>query len=171
MSATTQDGGFKADCILKVTGPEEVNGIYLEDTPEELLIGKSERLKATVRPSTAINKGIKWSSSDSRIATVDQQGVVTALSEGVAVITAETQEGGYKTSCRIDIVPITRFIEIDFTATIQSFINGYVTASIYSMLINRSPDAINVKQLTVVDTSTGLIVGMANASYPRRIKA
>lgn len=164
LSATTLDGGFKADCVLKVLGPEEVTGIELEDAPKELLIGKSQRLKATVRPSTAINKNIKWSSSDSRVASVDRQGVVVALSEGTALITAETEDGGYKATCTIEIVPITRFIRIDFTATVQIFVNGYVTGSIYSKLTNLSPEPIYVTQMTVVDTSTGLIVAKAGTS-------
>lgn len=164
LSATSRDGGFKAECVLKVTGPEEVNGIHFENAPEELLIGQSYSLKAIVTPATAVNKKIKWSSSDNRLASVNQQGVVIALQKGTVQITAETEEGGFKATCRIKTVGIEKYIEIDFTARIESFLNGYVTGSIFSRLINRSPEAIKVTKLTIVDSATGLIVGMADPS-------
>lgn len=100
-----------------------VTGISL-DQPQLVLNQSSDRrveLKATVTPENATNPKIAWSTSDARVATVDDQGTVTAAGEGTAVITAQTDDGHFEASSRITV---------DWTApeiTIRS-----VTTSVYN---------------------------------------
>ncbi len=61
------------------------------------------QLQATVTPETAINRKIKWTSSDTSVATVDNTGKVTRVSAGEAVITAETPYGQVAT-CKITVL-------------------------------------------------------------------
>ncbi len=56
-------------------------------------IGASTTFKATVYPDTAIDKTVKWSSSNTAVATVSSTGVVTAKKNGTAVITATSSNG------------------------------------------------------------------------------
>lgn len=61
-------------------------------------------LTATVTPDNAPEKGVTWSSSDENVATVDENGVVTPISEGRAVITATTKSPYHATaSCNVTV--------------------------------------------------------------------
>ncbi|MCM1257168.1 MAG: Ig-like domain-containing protein [Roseburia sp.] len=78
--------------------------VSLNATDKTLLIGDDFQLSASVSPDNATNKEIHWSSSDSNVASVDDEGLVTAKAEGKTVITAETADGsGAKDSCEITV--------------------------------------------------------------------
>ena len=65
-------------------------------TPDsKTLTGKGEtvQLIATVTPDNAVNKKLTWSTSDSSVATVDENGLVTAVANGTAIITVTTEDG------------------------------------------------------------------------------
>ncbi|MBQ2362618.1 MAG: Ig domain-containing protein, partial [Bacteroidaceae bacterium] len=68
--------------------PIEATAVTLSKTEMELLIGAKEQLTATVSPDNATNKTVVWTSSDNNIATVDENGNVTAVAIGSATITA-----------------------------------------------------------------------------------
>ena len=64
--------------------------------------GETLTLKAVVTPEKATNKGIKWSSSNTKIAAVDKNGKVKALQNGTATIKATAKDGsGVSASCKI----------------------------------------------------------------------
>lgn len=71
-----------------------VTGVSLNASSGELTVNGQTTLTATVEPSNATNKTVTWTSSAPTVATV-VNGVVTALSAGTAVITAETEDGGF----------------------------------------------------------------------------
>jgi hypothetical protein len=58
-------------------------------------------LIATVQPANATNKNVTWHSSSSAIATVDNNGLVTANAEGTADITVKTEDGNFITKCEV----------------------------------------------------------------------
>jgi len=74
---------------------------YIELTPRSAImkLGTTYALKAEIMPENAAVKSLGWSSSDTGIATVDGNGVVTAVGEGIAVITAAAQDGSGVTAC------------------------------------------------------------------------
>jgi beta-N-acetylglucosaminidase len=57
------------------------------------------KLMANVYPSDATNKNVKWRSSDTSVAGVDENGNVSTCGVGTATITAVTEDGGFKASC------------------------------------------------------------------------
>ena len=63
------------------------------DGKNEVITGGYLVLDATVTPKDATNKVLTWSSSDKKVATVDQEGIVKAVNEGTATITAEATDG------------------------------------------------------------------------------
>lgn len=65
-------------------------------------VGKKLTLKATISPSNATSKTVKWSSSNRKIASVNKKGVVKAVKKGSAVITCVTSNGK-KASCKVKV--------------------------------------------------------------------
>ena len=81
-----------------------VTKIVLDRENESLYIGETVKLLANVTPSDASNLALHWSSSDSTVAEVDQEGNVKALKPGTAIITAEAADGqGAKAQCQVDV--------------------------------------------------------------------
>lgn len=65
--------------------------------------GSTMQLTATVAPENATNKNVTWKSSDTSVATVDANGLVTAVANGTATITATTEEGGLTATATITV--------------------------------------------------------------------
>ena len=78
--------------------PIEVTGVTLDKSTLSLQEGATATLNATVAPSNAPYKAVKFTSSDDSIATVDNDGLVTAVAPGSADITVETLADGSKTA-------------------------------------------------------------------------
>ena len=75
-------------------------------TPESAILtkkGETVQLIATVTPENTLDKKVIWSSSDSSVATVDANGLVTAVSNGTVIITATTEEGGKTATTKITV--------------------------------------------------------------------
>ena len=95
----TVSGGnnVSATCKVTVSPDEEVEieaeSITLSTVSADMLIGESLTLTATILPENTTDKTVTWSSSESSIAGVDDNGTVTAVSAGTAVITATTVNG------------------------------------------------------------------------------
>ncbi len=90
-----------------VKGAEEgsaVTGITLDKSTLALAPGKTATLAATVAPQTAANKEVRWTSSNTNVATVDATGKVTAAGNGTAVITASTVDGGFTAQCTVTVL-------------------------------------------------------------------
>ena len=73
------------------TGSETVfvTSATLDQTKLDLGISRTATLTCTIKPANATDKTISWTSSDKTIATVDENGKVTAIAKGTATITAE----------------------------------------------------------------------------------
>ena len=82
---------------------KSVTSISLNKSNLYLILGKSEKLYASIDPVTATNKNVTWSSSNTSVAKVDQDGVVTALSKGSCVVKATSNDGGKIASCNVEV--------------------------------------------------------------------
>ena len=80
----SKDSGV--DTVLKVNVSQMGEGVTLSEQKTTMFTGVSKTFTATVTPDTATNKELVWSSSDETVAQVDQNGKVTAISEGTATI-------------------------------------------------------------------------------------
>lgn len=103
ITAKTEDGGYCASCIVTVVENQNnfvpVTGIKLNKSLLIMKINETEKLTACIKPSNATNQNVIWSSSDSNIASVDLSGNIKALKEGIALITAKTEDGNYIAQC------------------------------------------------------------------------
>ena len=117
---TTVDGGFVSDADITIKEgndpvPSEVSvtGVSLNPTGTTLNVGETFAPSTTVSPSNADNKNVTWSSSNTQIATVSTEGVVSALKAGTANITVTTVDGGFEATTvvtveqTVDTVPVT----------------------------------------------------------------
>ena len=103
ITVTTEDGGMTATCSVAVEKRVyPVTGVALDKTSVELTEGDETMLTATVAPSYATNKNVVWSSNDESVATV-QEGRITAIKPGVAIITVTTEDGGMTASCSVTV--------------------------------------------------------------------
>ena len=79
-----------------------VSSVSLNKTSTSIKVGATETLTATVLPADAANKNVSWSSNKTNIATVND-GVVTGVAEGTAVITVTTVDGGKTATCTVTV--------------------------------------------------------------------
>lgn len=89
--------------------PVHATSIALNQANVELTEGGTLQLTATVLPEDATDKSVTWATSDEAIATVDQNGLVTALATGMATITATTNDGSeLSATCAVHVTsPVT----------------------------------------------------------------
>ena len=109
ITVTTEDGNHTARCeVVVVTDPVPVTGVTLSQTKLPLLRGATAKLTATVSPTGATNRKVTWSSNNTTVATVEN-GTVTAVSAGNAIITVTTEDGNHTARCEVvvtDPIPV-----------------------------------------------------------------
>lgn len=135
--------------------PVEATGITLDADTKEVLIGESFRLTATVSPDNTTDKTVTWTTSDELIATVDNDGNVTAVAVGNATVTATC--GQVSASCEITVMPVIA-TGISVTPAEISAVEGdqiQLTATVI-------PD--NTTDKTVIWTSSDEIVATVDAT-------
>ncbi len=98
---------FTADLTGKAVDPTKVpggppTGVILDRSTIDLPIGASLRLTATVTPFNAADQRVAWRSSDTRVATVDNRGLVTVVGPGTAVITVTAVASGHTATCIVN---------------------------------------------------------------------
>lgn len=79
-----------------------VEKVVMDKSSEILGTGASLQLSATVLPVNATDKKLTWSSSNTAVASITQEGLVTAVKEGTATITAKAA-GGASAACKITV--------------------------------------------------------------------
>lgn len=105
ITAKALDGGATASCKVVVSAKVvHVSGLLLNYYEKTLVVGEELQLKGSVTPSNATDKKVSWKTSDSSVVTVDENGLVTALSAGDAVVIATTNDGNFSKSCSFKII-------------------------------------------------------------------
>ncbi len=83
-----------------------VESISFDEKEVSILIEKTKKLNVNVYPEDANNKNVKFTSSSANVASVSADGVLTALSPGTTVITAETEDGGFEAQCTVTVTDL-----------------------------------------------------------------
>ncbi len=117
ITVTTKDGQKTATCRVEVTRSSSggggggggsskvaVTGVEVVPDSDTLGVGQTSQLKAVVKPNNASNKNVTWKSDNENVATVDQNGLVTAVAEGTANVTVTTKDKNKTASCTVTVV-------------------------------------------------------------------
>ena len=81
-----------------------VTGVSLNYDTLSLYVSKSVTLQSQIEPADASNPTVKWSSSNTKVATITDKGLLTTLAVGESVITATTVEGGFTASIQLSVI-------------------------------------------------------------------
>ena len=92
---------YSDECLVHVRIPVENSKISSRKLT--LSPGETHELKVTVGPKDATVKTVTWYTENESIATVDENGVVTAVSPGVATVYSLSDDGYYKSSCEVTV--------------------------------------------------------------------
>ncbi|WP_010522361.1 Ig-like domain-containing protein [Aquimarina agarivorans] len=117
ITATSTDGNFKdsmtvVSVILDTTNPTsntpdaaptKVTGVILTPTVLNVAVGQTKQFAGTVQPSTAADKRVFFTSSNTAIATVNQLGEVTGLKNGNVTITATSVNGNFTDTANVSV--------------------------------------------------------------------
>ncbi len=154
---------------------KDVVSIAFTEATKTIMAGDTAELEVTVNPVDASNQNITYSTSNVNVATVNAEGVVTAIGEGSATITARVE--GKSATCAITVIPSdvdATGIELDATTlTIEQFTTGQLTATVlplnagnknvlWSILdadtnVTLTPDAVNRQIATVAGVYVGTV--------------
>lgn len=88
---------------LPISNHVPVKDVALNENNLTLNVGEKTTLIATVTPEEAVNKAVKWESSNEEVVTVDENGQISAIRSGEAVITVTTLEGNYQDTCNVKV--------------------------------------------------------------------
>ena len=132
ITVTTVNQSKTATCEVTVTAATvPVTGVTLSQTQASLYYNRTPNtltLTATVAPDNATNKAVTWTSSNPSVATVEN-GVVTALARGTAVITATAADGsGASASCTVTVSSYLPPANPNYRITVEATQGGTVTA-------------------------------------------
>ena len=105
----TTDGKLKSYSGTSVRSVE----FTLKEKEQTLQIGNKLTLGITIRPIDATNKNVTWSSSNNAVATVTQNGVVTAVDEGQTTITVTTEDGNHTATLIITVYNHTHYFKCE----------------------------------------------------------
>ncbi len=107
----TEDGAYYSTCTITVR--QKATGIKFDVTNLELNVGQSYTIELTVTPSNSTELGLTWASTDTKIATVDEKGRITAKAPGKAVVFAKTAYGD-AVYCNVTVVQQPNEIQLNF---------------------------------------------------------
>ena len=184
VTITAKAGDKSATCTVTVTAattePEvvPVTGVTLNQTAVTLDIDQSITLKATVAPENATNKAVTWASDNTGVATVDENGKVTAVAAGTANITVTTADGGKTATCAVTVNPATDpepSVEYEWVSAQADFTDSAVSS--YSSGSAKLPSDITVGRFTfaqgtyVEGISSGLKVEYGNINTQKQENA
>ena len=125
---TIEPGGNLAGNVTGNQATYKVAGVTLNRSNLSLTAGGNAWLRAAVQPDNAANQSVTWASSDPSVATVDQNGVVTAVAPGAATITVTTVDGGFTAICTVTVRPDIPPANPNYRITLEATQGGTVTA-------------------------------------------
>jgi len=137
--------------------PDPVTGVNVTPDSVTLLIGATREVIGTITPSYATNKNLNWSSSDTTVAKIDTSGVIISTGVGMAIITATTEDGGYKDSCIVTVGNV-------YVTSVDIIQESYTLNTGDSLTLNAlvSPSNATIKDITWTSSDTTVATVSSN---------
>ena len=172
---TATADGKSASCKVTVNGQPAtvpVQSVELNQTTLELIAGKEATLTATVKPDNATNRTVAWESNATNVATVDNNGKVTAKAEGTAIITAKA--GDKTATCTVTVtkadVKVTQItisgkntLNVNDVATLTADVQPGDATNKTVVWTSENPDVVKVENGKVTALMPGQAVIKATA--------
>lgn len=165
---------YDVECSEDVT----ITGLALNPATVSIVLGDAQTLKPIFTPAHAFDNELDWTSSNESVVTVDANGVVTAIAEGKAIITATlVSNPAISATCEITVEPIsvktwwggfkTFTVNSQEYNVLYSFTRNEDRTITYSVIFDKDASAIGVKEVNVAGVNHGLIYDNASrtASY------
>ncbi len=126
----TEDITLVDTFTIERTAEVKVQGVSIDPTTAEIPAGQTKKLTHKLSPAQPDNSNVSWKSDNTAVATVDQSGVVTALSKGTANITVTTEDGGYTATCAVTVVDAVKVESVTVTpSTLELYVGDVKTIS------------------------------------------
>ena len=162
ITVKTADGGKTDSCVVHVF--TRVSGMTFSEKEFDLPCGASKKIDAAITPADATWSGIRWTSSDNSVVTVDSNGMVTAKSTGKAVITASSVDGAYMSSCTVNVTSALKGISLHLSENGRDSL--YVTETCVLNAVLEPADATDVSLIwesdkpDVANVVNGAVIAM-----------
>jgi len=143
-----------------------VTSLTLDKTSLSMLVGEEADITATILPTDATNKTLKWKVSDKSIATITTTSNVChvkALKKGDVTVTAETESGTKVATCKIKVGEISDYVTAMVTSTAITNLSGYKFVTFGVTITNKLTSPIVLTNMKMTDGDTGSI--LVNGSF------
>ncbi|GAB1857218.1 hypothetical protein MHTCC0001_20540 [Flavobacteriaceae bacterium MHTCC 0001] len=125
--ASKENANTEPQLVITYSTDVNATGVSVAPTSLSLNVGETSSLTATITPSDATNQAVTWSSSDSSIASVNSNGMVTAVAEGTATITVTTDDGNFSDLSTVTVTQANG--GTDVTTTLSPIHDAYIQGS------------------------------------------
>ena len=157
-----------------ITGNNPVTGLEVNFTSTKMQVGETKTIQATISPENADNQNLIFTSNNEEVATVDEQGVITAIANGTAVITVASDENA-EISQTIEVT-VQELVEseeyvinndtniinyISENTTAQSFLSSISVGADEYQLLNTNGESLQDDSLV----GTGTILKIGETEY------
>lgn len=149
-------GGAKATCSITVD-PTMVSSITLNQESLKIRKNHTAQLSAIVAPTDATNASFIWSSTNEDVAKVSEDGVISAIAPGDAVIKATSQDGSQvEASCQVKVLPVLKgdsndddeINVVDAVNTVNYIFNKVTGTFVFEAADVNSDDHISISDVT-----------------------
>ena len=151
ITVKTLDQDKTVSCDITVA--QNVTEITLDRSSMSLNEGDTQQLNATICPNNAFDKTLSWFSSNDSVATVDENGIVKAVSKGTSTIKVIADDGsGVSATCSVTVIRLVSSIVFDKTSII---------------IYNNMSEAISANVIPPTATNTGIIWSSSDTSVAK----
>ena len=159
---TASSENITGECEINVK-PIEASNIYLDTELVELIIGYQKKMTVTIEPENVTNKTAIWTSNNDNIAKINEEGIISAVGIGEAIITVKS--GMAEANCTVKVIPV----NVETPGTLNSFYNDEQKQKITNLSISGSLNEFDFLAISEMPALKLLDISMLdNISLPKR---
>jgi len=170
MITAKTEAGVSAYCNINVT--QQVTGVTVSPATGTVNVGDTLQLTCTIAPENATDKEVEWTSTDTKVATVDEEGLVKGVGGGFTIIKCTTADGDYMSYSLITVEEKVTTITIDETAEVGVGKKLKLTATVSGeKATNKNVKWASSNKKICKVSKSGVIKGIKAGTVTIRVKA